>query len=78
MFVIERRNKKMGKIQVGRKVLIEYLDTIERTIILIEDNKPLNDVSGFYNDELVLFELNQIRQEIQEVLNIGNNPRILN
>jgi hypothetical protein len=63
-------NKKQTrkKIIASRNVLKDYLATLERTIILIEDNKPLKDVSGFYDSNLVLFELEGIKQDIEEVL----------
>ena len=63
-------------IKVSKKILKEYLATIERTIILIEDNKPLKDVEGFYNDELILYELNNIIDDIHEVIDIGINPKL--
>lgn len=55
-------------IKITNKILKEYKEIIERTIILIEDNKPLEDISGFYNDDLILFELNNILKDIKEVL----------
>jgi hypothetical protein len=55
-------------IKVTKKVLDEYKAIIERAIILIEDNKGIEDTSGFYNSELVLYELNTILDDIKEVL----------
>jgi len=55
------------KIQISQKVLEEYKATIERAVILIEDNKPLKDIEGFYNEELVLWELGNILKDIEEV-----------
>jgi hypothetical protein len=55
-------------IKVSKNVLNEYKAIIERVIILIEDNKPLKDVSGFYSDKTVLFELSNILNDINEVL----------
>jgi len=55
------------KIQISQKVLEEYKATIERAVILIEDNKPLKDIEGFYNEELVLWELENILKDIEEV-----------
>lgn len=55
-------------VKISKKVLNEYKEIIERAVILIEDNKPLKDVGGFYDDELVLYELNNILSDIDEVL----------
>ena len=64
----KHENMKKPRIKVSKKILREYKATIERTIILIEDNKPLKDECGFYDDDLVLFELNGILEDIKEVL----------
>ena len=55
-------------IKVSKKVLEEYKAIIERAIILIEDNKPLKDVGGFYDSDLILSELSGILKDINEVV----------
>ena len=47
-----------NEISIDEDFLKSLIESIERAIILIKDNKHIEDTSGFYNGELILYELN--------------------
>jgi hypothetical protein len=55
-------------IKVSKKVLNEYKRWIENAIFLIEDNPKIKTKDSFYCAEDILYNLNLMLNDINEVL----------
>lgn len=59
---------KEGSINTSGLFLKDLKDTLERVIILLEDNPNIKDTSDFYKGSDILFEVVEFHKEIEEVL----------
>lgn len=60
-------NEKIN-IDVGKLFLEEFKDTLERVIILLEDNPKIEDTEKFYKGEEVLTDVVYFHREIGGLL----------
>lgn len=52
--------------KITKKFIKEIVETLERVIIILEDNLKIKDVQGFYNSGDLVFEVNEIRKELEK------------
>lgn len=59
---------KIINVNIGKLFLEDCISTLERVIILLEDNPKIKDTSEFYTGEDVLSEVAYFHKEFKELL----------
>ncbi len=53
------------KIIISEELHKDLIETLERTIILLEDNPKIKDVSEFYDSEIIISECNSLLNDLK-------------
>ena len=53
------------KIIISEELHKDLIETLERTIILLEDNPKIKDVSEFYDSENIISECNSLLNDLK-------------
>lgn len=53
-------------INISPDFLQEVINTLERCLIILEDNPNIKDVAGFYSSDSLIWEINDRLQELKK------------